>query len=518
MKILKYILFVFTLGIIGSCTDLEEETYTFLNPNGFYRNAEDLNMSVVAVYDRYQQMIAQNSRGWFLKVESLTEFGSPCRTKNNSHLYNAWVDVNNPSMTIDIWKKSYELINLVNVILTRGESIEMEAAEKNRLYAEARFLRAITYYNLVRIYGGVPISEKMTINLEGLEISRKTVNETYNYLIADLEYGIQNLPVKSAYSDEEKWRASKGSAQGILGEVYLTRGSMTNINDHFTKCKELCNTLMQSGEYDLEADYKNLWYWWNTENENGIESVFEIQIGRYGKEGSTLHRDCGINLTDPSLGQYQWHRFGPSISAYQSYNNADARKEASFLTVVYKASGDTITFVPEDKGVYPGSKGWTTATPGNIKYMDRTEESYTLKKAGANVYVMRYSDVLLNYAEAENELNGPTSEAYSAINAVRNRVNLPDLPTGLTKEQLADSIYRERGWEFIGEAQLYFDGLRTDRIGNNVKTHVEAGVAQGIFLYQPLEFVPTKNFIWKIPQYDLDSNPALIQNPDNTGK
>ena len=201
------------------------------------------------------------------------------------------------------------------------------------------------------------------------------------------------------------------------------------------------------------------------------------------------------------------------------------RKEGTFLTTIYKTESgdptkviDTLTFDPADKGYYPGSKGWTTCGPGNLKYYDRTSASAELKKPGGNLYILRYADILLNYAEAENELNGPTGDAYDKINQVRNRSNLENLPTGLSQQAFSDSIYRERAWEFVGEVQMYFDELRTDRIGENVKKHVAWGVSEGINMYTDLEFVPDKSFLWKIPQYDLDSNPALEQNPDNVSK
>ena len=340
-------------------------------------------------------------------------------------------------------------------------------------------------------------------------------------LIADLEYAIEKLPAKSEYASSEKWKASKGSAQGMLGEVYLTRGSMTGNAEYFMKCKQYCNDLIQSGEYDLEPDFKDLWYWWNTDNKCGVESVFDIQFGNYSSETNPRHTDLGVNITEYTLGSYMYRRFSPSIDFYLTYSDDDARKEGSFLTTIYKTESgnpanviDTLEFVVEDNGYYqPGSKGWTTCGPGNVKYYDRTPESAELKKPGGHLYVLRYADVLLNYAEAENELNGATSDAYDKINQVRNRANLPDLTEGLS-----DSIFRERSWEFVGEVQMYFDELRTDRIGENVSKHVAWGVENGINMYTPLEFVPSKNFLWKIPQYDLDSNPALEQNPDNISK
>jgi hypothetical protein len=215
-----------------------------------------------------------------------------------------------------------------------------------------------------------------------------------------------------------------------------------------------------------------------------------------------------------------YRRYGPTIQAYQSYSNQDTRKEGTFLTKFNRTSNGVVTgvveFVPEDKGFYPGSKGWNTASPGNIKFYDRTPESASLKFPQANLYVMRYSDVLLNYAEAENQLNGPTADALAKFNAVRTRAKLETL-SGMSKQELDDFIFRERGWEFIGESQIYFDEIRTNRLGKNVKAAFAESLAIGIYMYKDakLEFVPKKTFLWKIPTYDLDSNPALVQNPDN---
>lgn len=523
MKFLKYIFLLVIIGITTNCTDLEEETFTFFAPTNFYKNADDLNMAVTGVYDGFQGFF-RDTRGWNLGLAVCTNFNSPGTSGNNASNFNLWRHPNNDEVTINIWGSCYSLINKVNVVLTRGEDIEMDEALKERLFAEARFFRAVAYYYLVRIYGGVAIPEGMTAGLEGLEISRKSADETYEYIIADLEYCISRLPVKSAYGDADKWRVTKGAARGILGEVYLTRGSMTGSSDYFTTSKQYSGEVIQSGEYGLEPDFKDLWFWWNTANKNGTESVFSVQYGAYsGEDNNGRHRDWGFTYTDQSTGPMMWRRTLPSIEHYLSYSDDDARKEGTFVTKAYKtidgAIVDSVEFVPEDKGFMPGSKGWTAPGPGNLKHYDRSAEATSLGRARANEYLMRYADVLLNYAEAENELNGPTADAYEKVNMVRNRAKLTDLPAGLSKQAFSDSLYQERGWEFVGEVQLYFDALRTDRLGDDVKTHVENGIAQGIYLYTaPIDFYPKKDFLWKIPRYDLNSNPALEQNPDNVSK
>ncbi len=521
MKFIKYLFFAIVAPFFTQCTDLTEEPYTFLAPGTFYKTAEELNMAVVSVYDAYQYAFGGSNYKYHMYLEVLTDFGAPAYAKDDVHLWNAWTDVNNPSRTFsDTWPRAFAVINKANIVLGRGEGVSMDETLKKQYFAEARFLRALAYYNLVRIFGGVPIPETYTSSMEGLEIPRKTVAENYDYIIADLEYAEANLPLKSAYAATDKWRPGKGAAQAFLGEVYLTRASMEGNSSYYQKSKEYSGKVIASGEYQLEPDFKNLWFWWNTANKNGKESIFEIQYGQLSGEYNNLHVMFGVNITEASIGCYMYRRYGPTIQAYESYSNQDARKEGTFLTKFNRTSNGVVTgtleFVAADNGFYPGSKGWNTASPGNIKFYDRTPESATLKMPQANIYVMRYADVLLNYAEAENQLNGPTADALAKFNAVRNRSNLESL-SGMTKQELDDYIFRERGWEFIGESQLYYDEIRTDRLGKRVKANWDDALARGIYMYKgaKLDFVPKKSFLWKIPTYDLDSNPAMVQNPDN---
>ncbi|MBL7968315.1 MAG: RagB/SusD family nutrient uptake outer membrane protein [Prolixibacteraceae bacterium] len=521
MKLIKYFFLLMVVPFFNQCTDLTEEPYSFLAPGNFYQNGSELGMAVTSVYDGFQNAFGGSNYLYHMNLEVLTEFGAPAYAKDDVHLWNAWVDVNNPARTFTTaWPRAFVVINRANIVLGRGEGVEMDAALKARYFAEVRFLRALSNYNLVRLFGGVPIPEKYTASKEGLEIPRKTIDETYAHIIADLEYAEANLPLKSAYAAGDKWRPGKGAAQAFLGEVYLTRASMDGKSEYYQKAKDYSGKVIASGEYQLEPDFKDLWYWWNTKNKNGKESIFEIQYGQLSGEYNNLHVMFGVNITEASIGCYMYRRYGPTIQAYQSYSNQDARKEGTFLTKFNRTSNGVVTgvveFVPEDKGFYPGSKGWNTASPGNIKFYDRTPESASLKFPQANLYVMRYSDVLLNYAEAENQLNGPTADALAKFNAVRTRARL-DALSGMSKQELDDFIFRERGWEFIGESQIYFDEIRTNRLGKNVKAAFAESLAIGIYMYKDakLEFVPKKTFLWKIPTYDLDSNPALVQNPDN---
>ncbi|MCY1722044.1 RagB/SusD family nutrient uptake outer membrane protein [Prolixibacteraceae bacterium Z1-6] len=528
MKLIRYIIISCTVLLFAQCTDLSEVPYTFLSPNNYYNNSEELGRSLTGVYDGYRDAFDGYNK-YVMYLEVLTEFGSPAYAKDNMHLWNVWSDMNNADkMVITNWDNAYDVINRANLVIGRGEDVEMDESLKARFFAEARFMRAATYFNLVRLWGGVPIPETFTAGLDGLELPRKSFDETYDYIIKDLEYCIQNLPKKSEYESSDIWRASKGAAQSLLGDVYLTYADMSGDASYYTKSRDVLKDVISSGEYDLEPDFKDLWFWWNTDNKNGVESVFEIQFGALSGQHNNNHVMFGVNITEYTLGCYMYRRFHPSIQHFYTYSDTDARKEGTFLSKFNTTEKgnpsnilDTLVWLPEDKGFYPGTRGWKSAGPGNVKFYDRTPESATLKKPQAQMYVIRYADVLMNYAEAENHVNGgPTAEAYAAINDIRNRANLEDLPAGLSQTEFADAIFREQGWELVGEAKLYYDEIRTDRIGENVKKHVQYGNDEGIYMYveTPLEFVPSKDFLFKIPQYDFDSNPALVQNPDNVSK
>ncbi len=515
---------IMAVVIISSCTKLNETVYSNIASQDFYKTESDLKTAVTSVYKHYQSAFGGGDvYNYFMIIESASETGAPTRTKNNPHVFNSWGYANDADNTIRKWGDSYQIINQANAVLGRGEGIAMDADKKAQIFAEARFMRALTFFHLVRLYGGVPIPSGYTASLNDLEIPRKSVDEVYDYIIEDLKYAAEKLPKKAQRAANEKWRATQGAALALLGKVYLNRASMTEgaqKTTYFNESKEYSLRVINSNEYQLEPEFKNLWMWYNTANKHGRESIFEVEHGYVGVPGdetnaSRFHIDGGLNIVDRNFGSYMYYRYGPSFTAYKSFSDNDARKDATFLTSIKLSNGQTIEWVEEDKGDHPGSKGWPSATPGNLKYYDRSEQSFTTGSPATNYYVIRYAEVLLNYAEAENELNGPTSEAYSKINEVRRRAKLADLPAGLTKEQFSDLLYKERVFELIGEGQVYYDALRTDRLGKEVKAEVDYGVANKMWLYSPLLFTPKKTFLWKIPTYDLNSNKALVQNPDN---
>lgn len=500
------------LTLLCSCTDLQEKPYTFIDPDSFYQNETQLSEALNSVYTKFRKMAGNYT--YIMRLECCTDFGQPSYTKENCPLINSWYDINNASTYTftSVWSQAYSAINGANTLLARGEGVDMDASAKAQMYAQARFLRAYSYFILVRLYGGVPIPTTYTSSLEGLEIPRESVEAVYNYIISDLEYCETTLPVRGT-SGYDTWRASKGAAQALLGEIYLTRASMEGNTTYYQKCVDYCQKVIDSKAYSLVPNYKNLWYAFNASAKNNSESIFELQYTAVSGQENTMHRMFGLgnSITIPGFGAYFYHRYGPSIYAWQSYNANDTRLGA-FITS-YTWNNKNYEFVAADKGFYPGSKNWLTSTPGNAKYYD-FQTSAALMLPCANFYMLRYSEVLLNYAEAKNQLSGGSSDALARLNDVHQRAGLTALGN-MSQTDLDNAIFQERGWEFIGEGKIYYDELRTNRLGARVKSFVAQGVLDGMYQFQALNFVPKKTFLWKIPQSDLDSNPALEQNPDN---
>ncbi|GAA4440168.1 RagB/SusD family nutrient uptake outer membrane protein [Ravibacter arvi] len=521
----RYIgLLSFLLGF-NSCSKLDEEVFTFVSPASFYKGAEDLNVALLGVYGLYRTHFGVDINEWpdghIRIMELLTEFGAPTNASYSPATVNSWIDINNPSSPsiVNRYSRAYRIINASNVVLGRGEGVVMDQALKEQYFGEARFLRALSYFHLVRLYGGVPIPETFTQGLEGLQIPRKSADETYDYIIADLEYAAAHLPVKSAYKKTDVWRATKGAALAFLGKVYLHRGSIQEKKEYFEKSRDYSRQVITSAEYKLEPDFKDLWYWYNTGNKNGQESVFELQFSHDAYSTNFLHQfttsfGLGANAV---TGAYSYNNMtAPSITAFNSYEPGDLRKSATFVTELTLPNGTKTEWKAADKGRRPGTGGWTASYPGMIKFGDRTQNSVVYELPAANIYAMRYADVLLNFAEADSEAGeGPSDEALAALNQVRDRAGLKPLGK-LGKEAFAAAVYRERGWEFIGEGVMFYEGVRTGRIGDGIENEVRYGKENGWYMYtMDLYFKPGKNFLFKIPQGDMNANPLLVQNPDN---
>src|SRR6218665_475905 len=392
-----------------------------------------------------------------------------------------------PSNTfISQYAGAYNGINRSNIVIGRLPGISMCENLKKQYIAEAKFLRALHYLNLVRLYGGVPIVTTETASLNGLAVRRDSVNKAYDLIISDLTEAESVLP--KTYAAGESGRATQGAAKGILARVYLTRAGTTAGSPYWAQAASKAKEVMDLGVYDLYANFADAFA---LTARGGKENVFEIQYltdvkghnnGRgYGVRSAPIYPGTGSGIARPTA------------SLFSLYLDNDTRKAVTFLTsYIYKGVTTMLSVTDPD----------FTKAVSYQKLWDKTAK--TAGGEGTSIPILRYSDILLMYAEAANEVNkGPTAEAYAALNKVRARAGLTAL-TGLAYQQFKEAVWLERRLEFTFENIRRFDLVRTGRLLDAVKAENSFGRNATI---QPF------NVLLPIPQTDMDANPNLEQNP-----
>ncbi len=535
MKAIKYLILGAAVALSGvtlnSCSnDLDEHPYTFIDPSGFYQTEDEVNEALNGVYNRLRNLYTANSQLYLANIELYTEQAWPSYNKNAMHLLNHWYDVNNASTANSdrgvyrLWAGAYEGINRANTVIARVEGVTMPDEDKNRIIGQAEFLRAYLYWHLLRLYGGVPLVTTPTEGVTGLEVARNTASETYDFIIKDLVDAEAKLPLRGT-GGYDVWRASKGSCDALLSEVYIYRASMNNRstdvdNSHYTEyltnARDYAKKVIDSGVYSLMPTFTDLFYYFNQDgSKNNQESIFELQFAPLPGQSNDMHVRFGLGRTYQSLGCYMYARMGVSGYLYREMlNNGDKRADA-FLTeftmndgTVAKYDANTLHWTPK----ITNDRNTEHMCVFNCKYYDQHTDA-SLQKPNANFPMLRYSEVLLNYAEAANLLN--PGSGLNELNQVRNRAGLSNY-TFTNQQAMDEEIFQQRRYEFVGEGKIFYDELRRGVLGQYASAKMKQGFADKVsyFDQEDVDFHAGRNFLFKIPQGDFDSNPALEQNPD----
>ncbi|MBR1464703.1 MAG: RagB/SusD family nutrient uptake outer membrane protein [Prevotella sp.] len=526
MKTIKYILASAILAVGGmvvtSCSDLEEKPLTFLNPNIYYNTEGEVDAALNGVYNRFRNMYTANSQLYLANVELYTEQGWPTYNKNSMETLNRWYDINNASTGNSdrgvnrIWSAAYEAINRANIVIARHQDVSMSETSHGRIDGQAKFIRAYSLWHVIRLFGGAPIITTYTNGLEGLEVPRNTVDECYEAIIADLEEAAKELPARGSDASYDVWRIHQGACYALLGEVYLYRATMNGNNqEYLTKARDYSKMVIDSHAYSLMENFTDQFYWFNENAKNNKESIFELQFAPLSGQSNDMHIRFGLGRTYSSMGCYMYARMGVSGFLYKEMlDNNDKRAEA--LLSQFELNDGTISkYDPETyqwNPVITNDRDQPHNCVFNLKYMDnRTDAS--LQKPNANFPMLRYAEVLLNYAEAANLLQG--GQGLNELNQIRTRAGLPAY-TYTSQANLDEEIFQQRRYEFVGEGKIFYDELRRGVLGQYCSDKCVKGTALNIAYFDgDVHFKAGRNFLFKIPKADLDSNPALEQNPDN---
>ena len=389
------------------------------------------------------------------------------------------------------YKGNYEGITACNLALNTLDSIQVGDESVELLKAEARFLRGVYYFNLVRSFGGLSIVDRQLEQTEQTP-PRSDIDATYAFIQKDVEYAMGILPPKSVQPISSMGRATRDAAKAFLAKTYLYQ-------KNWQQAYNLTKEIIESGEYNLKTPYDKIF---TEDGENSSESVFEVQCEHniyYGREiGSQYAQVQGIR---GSL-DYGWGFNTPSKALYEAYEAGDPRKAATIMERgatledgVKIPSGAPNAYY--NKKVYPWLVEQTKP--------NRNFNSYWYFGAWINIRLMRYADVVLMNAEAANEIGGEEmiDEALEKLEMVRNRARggNPDiLPKVTTRNQaeLRDKIRFERRIELAMEHERYFDIVRW-------------GIAGDVL---GAKWIPGKHELFPIPQEQIDlSNHILTQNP-----
>ena len=503
MKLKYNLIAIALLGFsFSSCSDfLEQNPQTDLSENDFYKTADDILSAVNGAYSSLQEGDIYGNWYVFGEIPSdntRNQLSGSVTTQNEFDQF--YIDTQN-SMIASFWKAAYKVINRTNTVLGRIDGIEINAELANRYKLECKFIRALMYFNLVRVYGDVPLVLKEISISESYDILREPKENVYNQIIADLKEA-QGLPV--SYSTAEDGRATQGAAKALLADVYMTLHK-------YAEAETILAEIINSGRYGLLENtpgslnidgYKNVF---SPVNHNSKEGIFEIQFlkGGYG-EGSNYANNfapenSGTNVV--AVGGTGGNNI-PEMDIYNAYEEGDLRRDFSMSL-----------------GYYDNRKNNEWVESRYVcKFMD---VPYQNNDASNNYPVIRYADVILMYAEALNQ-NGKTAEACKYLNMTRRRgfgyqtteTSPVDLQT-TDKAQFALMVEQERRVELAFENQRWFDLLRW---GKAVEV-VNKQITETEGFYDKYAFTVNKIADWQlllpIPQSVIDNNPSVVtQNPN----
>ena len=410
----------------------------------------------------------------------------------------------NNQFLLKYYRAQYQGISRCNVGINNipqiAEDSIMSTKVKARLLGEVHFLRALYYFRLVRIFGGVPLVDYVIDSSNKWKQPRASIEEIYDFIVSDLKIAEKQLWYKSEYTKDNLGRATKGAAQAMLMKVNLYR-------HNYEEALKWGNSFFEKeDEYSLCENYADNF---SLDGENGPESVFEIQYMQdptsdYGEGNGFTRGTFTVIMTrsrSAALGG-GWGFNKPTQDLYNEFESGDIRREATILNPT-----DNQMETPEQE-IYLNCRYLSR------KYMLMNNDGsfYTLthnSRAPINIKMIRYSDVLLMYAEAACEANRDLEMAQRRLNQVRERVNLPTYDTSLNQTELRRMIRHERRTELAMEGHRWFDLCRwgiakqtIDKYRSNESSEVQNHMG---------DFIEGKHELFPIPNEEINLG-GLTQN------
>ena len=496
-----YLSFFITIGLLVSCDDnfLTEEPTTFVNPDTFLEDTRSAETFLVGAYDAVQYIISSGGNGqdgmrihW--GTVAADEVVIPGWEGDRKLMFLQQVTPSNVTVG-NLWRFLYEGVNVTNSVVDRIGAMtadQIDAEDQNRMIAEARFLRATLYFDLVVAWENVPLVKNEVISLDNLDVPQSSPAEVYDFIIEDLLFAETHLR-----EEQGNGRATKGAVQAMLGKVYLQMtGFPLNQKDKFGLAAEKLEAVMNSGVYDLLPVYSNVF---DLNNEQSVEMVFSIGMDGPGLgEGGLLSTFYGPNGSVNNGGGWGTCYINQEFEA--SYDREDVRLKQN----VAKHNQNDDVFVDGNNPV--SWRGW--------KHHAEKPNNYPNDTPFDNPYI-RYADVLLLYAEAKLGQGQLTQDILDqTVNRVRARARnttdaVPDLQLGSDEEMLL-ALLDERRKELCLEGWRRGDLIRFGKYKEYVLAIDQGGWSTA---GNPGPNYEDHEIRWPIPEAELVLNDKLVQNP-----
>ncbi|POY36768.1 hypothetical protein C3K47_10445 [Solitalea longa] len=547
---MKAKIFALSIMVCGALSLSSCKTGLDLEPNDRLTDAQlwsDQSLVLMYTNNFYAQLPSEFngiiSPSWLLS--SLTDDAMVPSTSTSATsargIANQLFDASNSPLN-STWNSRYTFIRRANLYLQNIDKVPGDPALNTRLKAEVRFLRAYYYYDLVQWFGGVPIITTAQ-NYDDVDLfrPRNTIAECYDFLIAEMDLAANDLP--TSYSTADAGRITKQAALAIKCRVEMLKGD-------WATAAATAKTIMDFKKNPLLATYTSVFttpaatntevilavQHNNSKDERGTQFDLYSMSPYYGGSGSNCPtqnlvddyemKTTGKAITDPTSG------YDPT----KPYLNRDPRLDA---TILY----DNVVFKSRNMQMYTGGQDVTVNTGLGITAEKISPTGYYLKKftnEGNNIMdanvrssynwpLIRFAEVLLNYAECQNMAVGPDDNVYDAINQIRKRAGMPNLPANLTKEEMISVIRHERRIELAFEGFRYWDAKRW-KTAENWFSSAANPIRKATITYvaatntRTYDFTKTvtynrsfleKHYVFPIPKTEMDKpGNLMIQNKD----
>lgn len=545
-NVLKYTLaipaMVFGLATLSSCSDfLDEKVYDFYDEDQYYRNNEELELAVNGAYEVLSEKMTY---GHFMLVADCDTDQSHIKGSGIAHNardighYNLYAE---HTWIQDAWALYYTGIDRVNRIMDNKEKVETptEASKKvfNTLIAEARFLRGLCYFDLVRMWGDVPLKLKSSVLGDDFMIPRTDRELVYDQIMEDMEAAIPDLPWFNEMSNYNG-RMTKGAAMGMLVRAYLFRAGYSlhqdqtmkrpdKYKDYYKRAKEVAAELIAANRHSLNPSYEKVFRNVCEYIMEPKEVMYEVQF--YNPTGENDHTGKIGSYNSPEIDRNSSFGLGNSFikttGIFHKYFDADDPRLPTAVATFKIDKNDKFIEVPynESYNWAPGKwrRNWVAGTPKDLENTD------------VNFILLRYSDVLLMYAEAANEYDGQLDDlAVECFNQVKRRAwgkpattadpafdfKKSDFPT---QQSVRDYLYMERARELCFEGFRRFDLIRWNLLGKTIedfavkfKKEISDGLVKQYVFTAGDRFTTGKHELYPIPAYEVRETKNVVkQNP-----